>query len=199
MMAAIRAFAEASGEDSPPLEVRFEHPAPDRIGEHKRIFACPLVFGAPATEMVISRAAFANRMARADLTLGALLQNQAENLLAARGAREPLLDAVRMRVREAVAAGGVPSLAQVAKGLALGPRTMQRRLGERGATWRSACDDVRIDLAKEMLADPQLALAQIAFRVGFSQTSAFHRAFRRIEGVPPGHYRCRVLALREKH
>lgn len=199
MMAAIRAFAQAgTSEDVQPLEVRFEHPAPDSINEHKRIFACPLVFGAPATEMIISRAAFANRMGRADLTLGALLQHQAETLLAARGAREPLLEAVRMRVREIVAAGLTPSLEQIAQGLALGPRTIQRRLRDRGVTWRSTCDNVRIGLAKEMLADPQLALAQIAFRVGFSQTSAFHRAFRRIEGVTPGYYRCHVLALQEK-
>lgn len=199
MMAAVLAFARGGAdEDLRPLEVRFEHQAPEYTNEHKRIFACRLVFGAAATEIILSRKDLVRQLWRADPKLGALLQQQAQSLLAARELQEPLMDAVCFRVRQAIVNGAMPSLKQVADLLGLGPRTLQRRLRERSATWRSICEEARIGLAKELLADPRLALAQVAFRVGYSQTSAFHRAFRRVESVTPRNYRSRVLASVER-
>lgn len=199
MMAAVLAFARAgTGEDVRPLEIRFEHKAPDEAGEHKRIFGCPLLFGASATEIIFAREALSTPILRSDPTLGALMQHQAETVLAGRRRREPLLDAVRSQVENALEAGAAPSLEEVARRLAMGPRTLQRRLREQGWTWRLLCEGERIRIAKDLLADPRVPLAQIAFRVGFSQASAFHRAFRRIEKITPRHYRKRLSAARER-
>lgn len=199
MMAAILAFGRAgTGEDLRPLEVRFEHIAPDETSEHQRIFKCPLVFGASATEIILTREALSTAILRPDPTLGALMQRQAESTLAGRRPRESLLDAVRLQVETALEAGATPSLGEVAQRLAMGPRTLQRRLKEKGWTWRDLCEGERIRIAKDLLADPRVSLAQIAFRVGFSQASAFHRAFRRIEKTTPGHYRRGFSAAHER-
>jgi AraC-like DNA-binding protein len=190
MLAAILAFARgATGRDLRPVEVGFEHSAPGDEREHRRLFRCPIRFAAPATELVLAEAALALDIAGADPKLGALISAQAEVALAARQRSEPLLETVRAAVRSAVEGGRPLSLAGAARTLGLGPRTLQRRLRERGLGWRRLVDEVRIELARDLLADPRLGLAQIAFRAGFSQASAFHRAFRRLEGTTPRRYR----------
>lgn len=199
MMAAVLAFVRAgTGEDLRPLEVRFEHKAPDETGEHQRVFRCPLLFGASATEIILTREALSAPILHSDPTLGALMQRQAENVLAGSRRREPLLDAVRLQVESALETGATPSLDEVARRLAMGPRTLQRRLQEKGWTWRALCEGERIRVAKDLLADPRVSLAQIAFRVGFSEASAFHRAFRRVEKITPGDFRKRVSAAQER-
>ena len=199
MMAAILAFARtATGKDVRPVEVQFEHVEPRDAREHRRFFRCPVRFAAPRTEIALPDSALELEIAGADPKLGALIRAQADGALAARRQSEPLVESAREAVRSTLANGGAPALADAAQALGLGPRTLQRRLRERGSGWRQLIDEVRIALAKELLHNPRIGLSQIAFRAGFSQASAFHRAFRRIEGTTPRRYRLALLAGRQR-
>jgi AraC-like DNA-binding protein len=66
---------------------------------------------------------------------------------------------------------------------------MQRRLSEHGWSYKRVVDDTRTELAKRYIADPRKSLTEIAFLLGFSEQSAFSRAFRRWLGVSPSEYR----------
>jgi len=199
MMAALLTFARsAAGEDLRPVEVRFEHDAPADCRAHRDIFSCTLLFGAPATELLFGEAALARRLPAADPTLGELIRGQAEAAIGRRSVGPPLLRALRALVLDGVRAGRAPSLETAAAALGLGPRTLQRRLGEHGTSWRAVLDRERIGEAKALLADPRLGLARIAFRCGFSEASAFHRAFRRIAGTTPRRYRLALEAGRQR-
>lgn len=193
MMAAIATFV-ASACGARPLEVRFEHGAPDNPEKHRTLFGSAVSFGAAATEMELPSDALALPLADSDPKLGALIGAQAERTLADQRADEPLLEAVRAAVRDSLDRGRAPSLAVAAAAIGLGPRTLQRRLRERQVGWRALIEEVRIGLAKELLADPRRGLSQIAFLAGFSQASAFHRAFRRIVGTTPRSYRLGLAA-----
>jgi len=82
----------------------------------------------------------------------------------------------------------------IANALKMSARTLQRRLEDEGRSYSSVLDEVRATVAKKLLANPSLALAEIAFRVGFSDLATFSRAFKRWTGAPPGTYRRRTAS-----
>ena len=196
MLAALLAFARrALGAPVRPRQVRFEHRAPANLEEHKRIFGAPIVFGADATEIVLPEAWLALTLAHADPILGQLMREQAQTVLADQVRREPLLDALHQALRQAIFASSEIRLADLAAAVGVEPRTLQRRLRQQGLTFRQVADEARVDVAKRLLEAADLALGQIAFRLGYSQTSAFHRAFRRIAGTTPGDFRRNAIRV----
>jgi AraC-like DNA-binding protein len=83
----------------------------------------------------------------------------------------------------------LPSLEEVGEQLAVTPQTLRRRLREEGRGWQQIKDELRRDAAIEYLVQTRLPLLDIANRVGFSEASTFHRAFKHWTGVAPGEYR----------
>jgi AraC-like DNA-binding protein len=77
----------------------------------------------------------------------------------------------------------------VARRLGVSARTLQRRLGEQGTSFAAIVDEVRRDLARREVALGKRSFGEIAFLLGFSQASAFDRAFRRWTGSTPSAYR----------
>ena len=73
----------------------------------------------------------------------------------------------------------------VARRLATTPRTLQRRLARAGTTFEALCDDARKQAARTYLADTTLTIAEVTYLLGYSEPTAFHRAFRRWHGDNP--------------
>jgi AraC-like DNA-binding protein len=88
-----------------------------------------------------------------------------------------------------VLSDGVPGIADIAAGLAMSPRTLQRRLADEDCTFQAVVDEARHALATRLLSETPYSLAEIAFLTGFSEQSAFTRAFKRREAQTPGAYR----------
>jgi AraC-like DNA-binding protein len=84
---------------------------------------------------------------------------------------------------------GVPEIRTVARQLAMAPRTLQRRLSAEGVSYHEVVDLARRETAERLLADATLAVGEIGFLLGFSEPSAFHRAFKRWHDVTPQEYR----------
>ena len=82
-----------------------------------------------------------------------------------------------------------PDFDTLARQLNASPATLRRRLSEEGESYRSITDELRRDLAISLLAETRLSMADIGSELGFSETSAFHRAFRKWTGARPGEYR----------
>jgi AraC-like DNA-binding protein len=78
---------------------------------------------------------------------------------------------------------------RVARRLAISTRTLERRLNEHGVVYRQLVDDTRRVFAVDYLKDRDQSLIEIAFLLGYSEVSAFHRAFRRWTGSTPAKYR----------
>jgi AraC-like DNA-binding protein len=73
-------------------------------------------------------------------------------------------------------------------------RTVQRRLESEGTTFGALFDETRRAAALEYLRNPQMAIKEAAYRVGFSEPSTFYRAFRRWTGATPADYRRSLAA-----
>jgi AraC-like DNA-binding protein len=84
---------------------------------------------------------------------------------------------------------GLPKIGDTARTLDMTPRTLQRRLQERHLKYQVLLDDVRRELARELVVKPGLTLSEVADYLGFNDQSAFQHAFQRWEGTTPGKYR----------
>jgi len=175
-----------------PLEVRFAHRAPSDTSVHESFFQCPVRFGQRDTAMVLRREDLALGLPKADAQLGAFLRGMANEALKRRAGAAPRS---HERIREIVAEElqkGVPSLEQVAKRMATSERTLRRRLEESGTSFRNLLDETRAELARSYVRDRHLPLTEVAFLLGFSEPSAFHRAFKRWTDTTPSAWRQRT-------
>lgn len=83
----------------------------------------------------------------------------------------------------------MPTLEEVSRMLATTPQTLRRRLRREGHGYQQVKDALRRDVAVDYLVRSELSLAEIASKVGFSEASTFHRAFKAWTGLSPGAYR----------
>lgn len=170
------------------IRVEFSHPKPERIDEHERIFGCPVKFGAEACRLVIAREVWDSKRRGGDPELFEVLDAHAALLLG----RLPDDASCAGRVREAIASelrGGDPRLGSIARRLAMSPRTLQRRLSDEGVVFNDALDEMRWTAARSYLSQRDIAATEVAYLLGFSSQSSFHRAFKRWSGRTPAQFR----------
>ncbi|UJR83913.1 Hypothetical protein I5071_59840 [Sandaracinus amylolyticus] len=179
---------ENGGRTWSPSQVSFTHGAPTDTRPHEQLFGCSVRFGAPRTELIIPRAMLDLPLAKADPSLSAFFERHAEEMLRRMGARADATARVRRAVSEALHAGEV-SETNVSRRLGWSERTLRRRLGEEGTTFRQVLDDVRRELAQGWLVQSEMAIGEVAFLLGFSESSNFHRAFKRWTGQTPDEFR----------
>ena len=174
--------------DFVPTAVEFQHDAPADTSEHQRLFRCPIEFRAPANRLSFASRFLAFPIAKADPSLCVLLDRHAEELLAKFPPRNSLVDQVRSIITGELR-GGDPSLERVADQLGFTPRTLQRKLQELGASHNELLDQMRRQLAIRYLREREMAICEVAYLLGFSESSSFHRAFKRWTGVTPKEFR----------
>ncbi len=176
-----------------PREVCFQHPAPASEADRasfEAFFGAPVRFDQAATWLRFDPADLARPLPRIDVKLGAFLKNLASTALTSRPTPDTLLD----RLREIVAnelPRGVPSIDVVARRLAVSGRTLRRRLEAEGTSFREVIDVTRAEMARTYVSDHRMPLSEVAFLLGFSEPSAFHRAFKRWTRTTPGAWRPR--------
>lgn len=183
---------QIAGERVRPLAVGFRHAQPASAhaqAELERLFGVAPKFLQPVNFVELD-AAFVDRPSpTADPALSRVIERHAEALLAARP--EPTLGTID-RVRQILAGSlreGEISLASVARKLKMSERSLQRRLAADHVTFDALLDEIRRDLAVRYLADPKIAVAEVAYLLGFSEPSPFHRAFKRWTGKTPSEAR----------
>ena len=86
---------------------------------------------------------------------------------------------------------GIPKMADVARRLAMSERTLHRRLSERSVSFKSLVRKTRRHVAENLLRNSRYPVTEVAFLTGFSEQSAFHRAFKRWSGITPAQWRAR--------
>jgi AraC-like DNA-binding protein len=181
----------ATGTSWTPREVWFQHAPPENTSEHRRIFRAPIRFAQVSNELFFHRSLLDAPIARADPNLCAVLDRHAEELLAklgAQGRSQNVVDQVRQILSIALR-GGDPGLEAIARQLRMSTRTLQRKLNEKGTSHQDLLDEMRRELSMRYLQEPEIAICEVAYLLGFSESSTFHRAFRRWTGLTPKEYR----------
>jgi AraC-like DNA-binding protein len=182
----------ATGVAFGPRRVTFTHRLPPDVGEHERVFGCPVRFEAEHNRLVLDRTAWETPTSGAHPgVLGVLIEHA--DLLLSRLPRGP--DLIE-RTRRAIGGrlrGGDPSLESVARELGTSERSLQRHLSELGYTYNALADEVREATARLYLEQPDMALAEISYLLGFAEQSAFNRAFKRWTGITPKQARTHAM------
>jgi AraC-like DNA-binding protein len=172
--------------------VEFQHAAPSDRSRHRALFDGLLRFDAAHDRLVIARETLDLPLATADAHLGALLDRVADHLLAERQRDLSVAERVRRTIAARMGKGGA-SVKEVARSLGMTPRTLHRRLAEERLTFRELLHEVRRSLAIAHLKEPRLSVTEVAYLLGFSDVTSFHRAFRRWTGGTPRGWRARGL------
>lgn len=174
---------DITGTDISPQRVELPGARPADTSEYRRFFGCPVEFDRPIARVTSKRQALNLPCKTPDATLVSYLDELAENKMnPLKGREEQMSDAVR-RVLWSMLPGGRPDLWRTAEELGVSVRTLQRRLGEEGSSFSRVLDELRRDLSNELLADRAISVSEVAFMLGYSEPSAFQRAYRRWWGV----------------
>lgn len=181
----VRLAREATRQALAPIEVRFAYPAPTRVSEYRKFFRSPLVHGALVNQILFAQLDVSRPFASADPALAGVTERRLEKMLRQlpRG-----LDSTAVRVRRRLIetlARGEATAKGVGRALGMSERTLHRRLRDEGSSFRRILDQVRRDVATALLHDKAIAIAEIAFILGYSEPAAFHRSFRRWTGQTP--------------
>lgn len=167
--------------------LRLTRPPPPDPAAHEALLGAPVRFACTVTALELPAATWRAPLLGADPSLQRTLRALAAYLPDAPplGAFEAEL---RLRLR-ALLPSGDGCAAEAARALGLSPRTLQRRLREEGTTFRAVLDEVREREAERLLAPGGPELTELALRLGFSDQTAWNRAFRRWKGVTPTQWR----------
>jgi AraC-like DNA-binding protein len=175
-----------------PVEVGFTYAEPMDVAEHLGYFRCPLRFSAATTYIAFAEADI-NRpflapnkdlAERNDRVLDRLLQDVDDS---------DLVTQVRHAIANALPSGR-PTEALIAGKVLTSSRTLHRHLAAQGTSFRALLNSVRLELAEEYIADLSIPLTEISYLLGFSDSSAFSRAFKRWTGHAPTVYRRQLAA-----
>ncbi len=177
----------------PPSAISFLHEVgPERARAYDAFFGCPVTWNDSHVRVRFPLRYLSLPMPRRDPTLRRLLDRQAQAMLQALP-QSSEADRQMQRVVLRMLSDGEPTLARAAEAMHMSPRTLQRRLARHGLSWQQWLDRSREQLAHQYLEDASLTLADIALLLGFSEQSAFNRAYRRWTGRSPGRDRRQTL------
>jgi AraC-like DNA-binding protein len=174
------------GPDWAPVEARFAHRRPEDVEPYRRLFSAPLFFDAERYGLVFATRWLSRPLPDVDHELLRLLQQQIDALEARHGEDFPAQ--VRSVLRSALLtdAAGADSVAAL---FSMHSRTLNRRLNAFGTSFRDLVDEVRFEIARQMLESSSMDVTQIADMLDYADASAFTRAFRRWSGTTPARWR----------
>jgi AraC-like DNA-binding protein len=171
------------------VSLRRRRPASPRA--YERFFGCGIEFGARENAFVLSAADADRPLESSHRQLASVLDRMLGEELA-RLDRNDIVARCRAAILEHLASGEI-SEDEAAVHLHMSPRTLQRKLAEANTTYLQLVDATRKDLALRYIEDPRRSVTDITFSLGFSQPSAFTRAFKRWTGLNPSDYRTKSV------
>jgi AraC-like DNA-binding protein len=185
------ACRELTQVDVIPRETWFPHAEPEDTTLHREIFRSPLKFNRREGTLRLTDADLALPIETGDEALLGYLDRLADETLRDIPTQHSFVEQVRRAIWRELS-GGRPTVSVVAPSLAVSARTLQRRLSEQDTTFAAVLDDLRRELAAGLLRDDSHSIHEIAFLLGYVESSTFYRAHRRWTGLSPREYRTRA-------
>lgn len=179
------------GRRIPVRAASFSYPEPSRSAEYHRMYSEQLHFDQDITALSFDANHLALPVVQDKRSAKLFLRGAPANIVLKYKNSSGLAAQIRRRLRSA-ARTEWPDFDALALAMNMAPSTLRRRLEEEGQTFQLIKDHLRRDMAIEFLYHSSRSVAEIATELGFAESSAFHRAFKKWTGVNPGEYRQRA-------
>ncbi len=179
---------QVAPKDFSPLEVHFQHAPRGSSHSHEKYFGCPVNYQSEMDAILVSSDALSRPNRLGDAGISAFLLGFLDKELKNFESEQSLSQKIRGVITQSLS-DGVPNMNDVARRFGLSQRTLHRRLGEEDMTFQALLDDARRELATGLLVNSDYSLADVSFLTGFSEQSAFNRAFKRWNEQTPASYR----------
>ncbi|WP_051741464.1 AraC family transcriptional regulator [Streptomyces xylophagus] len=167
--------------------VEFSHPAPPHALEYDLLYGAPCTFRAPRTALVFDRSLLELPVLQDESGLRAFLRRAPDDVLARLDYGSTAAAQVRRLLGQSLP-DRMPDPQDIAARLAVSAQTLRRRLAAEGTSFQQIRDQLRRDVAIAALAAGTTSIEDISHQLGFSEPSAFHRAFKRWTGSAPRSY-----------
>ncbi|MEE9383832.1 MAG: AraC family transcriptional regulator [Nannocystaceae bacterium] len=182
------------GKNIVPTEVRFAHSAPPNVSVHASFFNTPVRFDQSHHGYVFPTALLQTEILGSQRHRHAEIESNAQRRL--RSVLVPPSFADRtLSLLQAKLRHGEPSSIEVASALGLHPKTLNRRLRSEGTNYQRLLNQLRHRLAEHYLSQPELSISRVTRLLGYSENSAFCRAFKRWTGCAPQDFRRATLMV----
>ena len=182
----LKAMAE---KEISPVEVAFQHAPARDLKDYHQAFNCPLLFNQPNNYIAYQTSDLERRTAKADESINKfLLERVDEETKGIEISPNRVALDVEKLIKDALPSG-IPSITQLGEHIGMSNRTLTRRLAENGVSFRDLIKKTQEEVSKELLKSSDRSVAEIAFQTGFSEQSAFNRAFKRWTGQSPLEFR----------
>ena len=172
-------------------EIYFRHATPATTEAHEGHFRCPVRFGSERDALLISRESMLAPNQLGDPGLVRFFDTHLDDEVSKLDGDVTLEHRVRKKISRTLSQG-IPTLSEIATQLGMSGRTLQRRLSDRGYSFQALVDESRRELAERLLRETSYPLAEVSFLTGFSEQSAFNRAFKRWAGQTPRSFRLKA-------
>jgi len=175
------------GENLKPIVVNFVHPEPQCAEKYFDLFRSSVYFSASRDSISFSSNDIDKNLPGSNPHLASINDKIIINYLA-NLEKGDIIHRVKACIIDLFQSGEV-AFEKVAKTIVMSERSLQRKLNEEGTTFRTILDETRKELALSYVRDLDITLSEIAFLLGFSEQSAFSRAFKRLTGMSPSEAR----------
>lgn len=181
-----------AGRRIPLASASFAYSSPPQASEYRVMFSGDLRFDAPVTAVEFAARYLQAPVVQTSESVREFLRAAPQSIFLKYRNDRGWVARVRRRLR-GVQGPSWPTLDILAGDFGLAPATLRRRLEAEGSSFREVKDGLRRDRAIDALCQTERTVAEIAVTLGFSEPSAFHRAFKQWTGVRPGQYRASPL------
>ena len=172
-----------------PVSVSFKHNPPKDLQCFNNAFKCAITFNQQDHILAYKTSDLETRTAKADLSINQfLLERVEEEKKGIEISSFKIAADVERLIKDALPSG-IPSNAHIAKHMGMSGRTLSRRLEQNVIIFRDLVKATQLEISKDLLTDTSNSINEIAFQTGFSEQSAFSRAFKRWTGQSPLEYR----------
>jgi AraC-like DNA-binding protein len=189
--ASLSNFNRRLGLSEPPLEVHVRHAEATDPAEYMRVFRAPVRFGMMHNGIVIRRALLDRPVPSANPQAFSVFDLMAKRLLHELDRADTTTERVRRLVASRLGRDEI-GIGDIGAQLHMSEATLRRRLEDERTTYKEIVDHLRRELAAQYVAEPRIALGEVAFLLGFATQSAFARAYRRWNGVSPVVHRLQI-------
>lgn len=182
----LRAMTET---DISPVNVSFKHDPPSDITSYQQVFQCPIQFNKSQNYISYKTSDLDTRTAKADAAINRfLIERVEEETKGLAVSHNKIISDIEGLIKEALPSG-IPSIDQVSEYIGMSSRTLARRLSESRTSFREIIKKTQEEISKDLLLNSSRSVGEIAFQTGFSEQSAFNRAFKRWTDLSPVQFR----------